>query len=289
MRRRSYGWRKQQPDHRDFRFHAPSHVAAALPSKIDLRSPKTNLSPIEPNFDQGNLGSCGPNSAALHLAMDMALAGQSPLMPSRMFIYYYTRQLMGTIKEDSGVDNRTMLKALNKYGWCDESLWSYAISKYKTKPSKAAIAQAATRKIEEYQAVEQNLVAMQSCLASGSPFIFGFTVYESFESAAVDRTGDVPMPKKSESIFGGHDVLIVGYDDATGRFTFKNSYGESWGNKGDGTIPYAYAADPDLAGDFWTIPSGIQTPVEPIQPMEDEFEIRLRINPTTKTAVQVLV
>ena len=59
---------------------------------------------------------------------------------------------------------------------------------------------------------------MKGCLASGYPFVFGFTVYESFESPEVARTGDVPMPKPNEQSGGGHAVVAVGYYDAQQKF-----------------------------------------------------------------------
>jgi C1A family cysteine protease len=64
---------------------------------------------------------------------------------------------------------------------------------------------------------------MRTCLAEGFPFVFGFTVYESFESPEVARTGIVPMPKPQEQVLGGHPVLGVGYDDSKERFIVRTS------------------------------------------------------------------
>jgi C1A family cysteine protease len=74
---------------------------------------------------------------------------------------------------------------------------------------------------------------MQGCLADGYPFVFGFTVYESFESNSVaKKSGIVPMPSSSEKVMGGHCVVAVGYDNATRTFIIRNSWGTGWGQKG---------------------------------------------------------
>jgi len=106
-----------------------------------------------------------------------------------------------------------------------------------------------------YQCLIQDLNTMQGCLASGYPFVFGFTVYASFEGAAVAKTGIVSMPGAKEKTVGGHAVMAVGYDDATREFLVRNSWGPGWGLKGYFKIPYAYLLSTKLASDFWTIRS----------------------------------
>ena len=61
---------------------------------------------------------------------------------------------------------------------------------------------------------------MKECLTAGYPFVFGFTVYEGFESDAVAKT---------------------------------NSWGPGRGLGGYFTIPYAYLTDSNLSDDFWTV------------------------------------
>jgi C1A family cysteine protease len=94
---------------------------------------------------------------------------------------------------------------------------------------------------------------MKSCLAAGFPFVFGFTVYESFESTEVEHTGVVPMPAPKEAVVGGHAVVAVGYKETDKRFIARNSWGTSWGQQGYFTIPYDYLTNSKLAGDMWTI------------------------------------
>ncbi len=255
------GWRPSPPDHRDHMYRSP--FTGALPTKVDLA--------FDPVFDQGNIGSCGPNSAVSDiifaaLRQDAAHIGT---VPSRLFVYYVTRMVQNTVNMDSGVENRAMFKALAQYGWCDESLWPYDVSKFTVKPPKNAFDQAAGRKIVQYLRVNQSLDDMRACLASGvsgvgDPFVFGFTVYESFMSDAVAKTGIVPMPSKSEETVGGHDITFVGYDDTTQMFKFKNSWGTDWGLGGFAFMPYAYATNYNLAGDFWTARlSGLPAPIPP--------------------------
>ena len=83
--------------------------------------------------------------------------------------------------------------------------------------------------------------------------MFGFSVYESFESRAVAKTGEVPLPGPGEALLGGHAVVAVGYDDPRQRFIVRNSWGTSWGMDGYFTMPYEYLLDGGLSDDFWTI------------------------------------
>jgi C1A family cysteine protease len=95
---------------------------------------------------------------------------------------------------------------------------------------------------------------MRSCLAYGFPFVFGFTVYDAFESAAVARSGVLNMPGPKEKMAGGHAVMAVGYDGGARRFVIRNSWGNDWGQKGYFTMPYDYLSpDKNLADDFWTV------------------------------------
>ena len=67
-------------------------------------------------------------------------------------------------------------------------------------------------------------------MRGGTPFVFGFTAYESLESSAVAKSGIVPMPGKDESVIGGHAVCAVGYDDSKNVFIVRNSWGIGLGN-----------------------------------------------------------
>jgi C1A family cysteine protease len=101
--------------------------------------------------------------------------------------------------------------------------------------------------------VTQDLFALKSVLATAQPIVFGFTVYESFESSAVTASGIVPMPAPSERVVGGHAVVLVGYNDAVDRFRVRNSWGTGWGQNGYFEMPYLYVTSGSLASDFWVV------------------------------------
>jgi C1A family cysteine protease len=255
-----YGWKPDLPDHRDFNYAVPHATAAALPPKVDLRpkSPKVV-------YDQGQIGSCTANAIAGAIEFDQIKQGLSEFTPSRLFIYYNERVIENTSPSvDSGAQIRDGVKSVAKSGACKETTWPYSDDNknpapcssctYAKKPSAAAFTEAAKYKIKTYQRLNSaQLSTLKGCLASGYPFIFGFTVYDSFESQQVAKTGVVQMPGASEKVVGGHAVLAVGYDDASSRFIVRNSWGPDWGMKGYFTIPYLYLTNGELADDFWTI------------------------------------
>jgi C1A family cysteine protease len=245
---RWYGWIPDLPDHRDLIFTAPFAAAAPLPNRVDLRST------CPPVYDQGALGSCTANAIAAALEFDqLKQALDDVFVPSRLFIYYNERVVEGTVNEDAGAMIRDGMKSVASQGAPHERLWPYVLSKFSTKPSAASYRDAAKHPAVLYQRLVQHLTQFKACLAAGYPFVFGFAVYESFESAAVTRTGRVPMPKPAERLIGGHAVMAVGYDVAKRNFIIRNSWGEGWGMKGYFTMPFDYLSDGNLSDDFWTV------------------------------------
>jgi C1A family cysteine protease len=244
---KGYGWKPDERDDRDLMFAAPQPVLAALPPKVDLRE---GCSPV---YDQGHLGSCTANAIGAAFQFAQQKQGLTDLMPSRLFIYYNEREMEGTVGEDSGAMIRDGIKSVNKLGTCHEDTWKYDIGRFTEKPDDVSYTEALEHQATGYRRVAPDLPQMQGCLASGRPFVFGFSVYDSFESPEVASTGEVPMPGADEQLRGGHAVLAVGYDDSTQRFLVRNSWGDQWGDGGYFTMPYEYLTNPDLAQDFWAI------------------------------------
>ncbi len=242
------GWLPDLPDQRDLLYAAPKAVMLQLPTAVDLR----NQCP--PVYDQGHLGSCTANGLAAAYQFDLKKQENPEFMPSRLFLYYNERVLINTVNSDSGAYIRDGIKTMNKEGVCPEKDWPYDISKFTKKPNVGCYKKASKSQIKSYQRLVNSSDQLKGCLAEGFPFVFGFTVYESFYSQEVAQTGIMPMPQyKLEKVLGGHCVMAVGYDDSKNAFIIRNSWGKNWGIQGYFYMPYAYITNSNLCDDFWTI------------------------------------
>ena len=249
MRIKRFGWVRDIPDQRDYRYEPPPQLARALPPKVDLRDG------FPPCYNQGELGSCTANAIAGALQFLEGKEGaRAPIMPSRLFIYYNERSLEGTIDSDSGAQIRDGIKAVAKRGFCTEQMWPYDIKKFADKPPERCYRAALRDRVSQYLRLDHAAsVPLLACLASGYPFVFGFSVYESFESPRVAATGVVSLPRLGERVLGGHAVVACGYDLKSSRFTVRNSWGGRWGADGYFTMPFEYLTNAFLSADFWTI------------------------------------
>lgn len=244
------GWRPDTPDFRDRVFSTQGVIKhfddVPLPLKVDLRRFMPRV------YNQGSLGSCTANSA---LAMCHYLASQKNTEApefSRLFTYYCTRELEGTIPVDCGASLRNTIKAINLSGGSYESDWPYKIELFAQTPPQAVFEFGQLHQALKYERL-QTLRDMRTCLAAGFPFVFGFSVYESLYSLSADDNFRLSFPSPDQSLLGGHAVTAVGYDDEAQVFIIRNSWGADWGEAGHFYMPYEYALNSNLAADFWTI------------------------------------
>lgn len=263
-----FGWIPDKPDHRDYTLsypevrtileEIPKKVSEkAMPSSVDLRP---NCSPI---VDQGQLGSCTANAAAgLYEYMENKAFGTF-LPVSRLFIYKATRDLM-RLSGDSGAEIRSTLGALALFGVPPEDYYPYDITVFDNEPSAFLYVFAGSFKALTYVRLDPQglapadvLTSIKSMLAKGIPVEFGFTVYDSFMKVGSD--GLIPFPQQNENVQGGHAVDFMGFDDSIkcpnsspGAFILRNSWGQSWADKGYGYMPYDFVLK-GVAQDFWSI------------------------------------
>jgi C1A family cysteine protease len=242
-----YGWKPSLPDHRD--LLADTTGLTPLP-EVDPRGEMPEV------YDQGQLGSCTANAVGAALEYDSMLDGVAPVTPSRLFIYYCERSIEGSLgKGDTGAFGRDGFKAAKRYGTPPETDWPYDTSKYADDPPQSAWDDAATHKLtKSYKSVPRSVNQFKSVLSNKQTIAFGFSVYDSFASADVAKTGIVPMPTQDEQQIGGHEVLAVGYLASEPNYLLvRNSWGSGWGLGGYFLMPWQYILSTDLASDFRTI------------------------------------
>jgi C1A family cysteine protease len=208
---------------------------------------------MPPVYDQRDLGSCTANAGGAAFQYDQIKQGVPNWVPSRLGLYFDEREMEGSVREDAGAQIRDCVKVLAKTGVGPETLWPYNPVKFASKPPEEYYKVATNNQALRYARIDQTQGAMEQVLALGYPVIFGFAVFESFESQHVAKTGMMPMPKKDEKGYGGHAVLCVGYDRPKQHFIIRNSWGETWGDKGYFYMPYAYLLDANYSDDLWAI------------------------------------
>jgi C1A family cysteine protease len=253
-----YTLARDVPDPRDYVYTLERRLLRApLPKRVDLRPGCPQV------FNQGGIGTCTAHAVAAAVAYERRLQGTRAMVPSRLFIYYNERMLTGQRSLRCVVRLRDAIKAVAKRGACPESHWPYRQhpTALRARPPKKAFEAARNCKIIEYHRIPGGslqpaifLRHLKQCLADGCPFLFGVTLYESFETEKVKKNGIMPIPDtRHEENKGGHAVMAVGYDDRRQAVLVRNSWGTDWGLKGYFWMPYKIITNRRLAYDFWTV------------------------------------
>lgn len=239
---KKYGWKPDIPDQRDY-YHSTN--VECTQDEVDLRDK------CPPVYNQGNLGSCTANAiAAAYEYQEIQEDEEEPFVPSRLFIYYNERDMEGTTQSDAGAAIRDGIKSIASVGVVPECDWPYDISKFTERPDDFCYKLCDFHRSVLYKRVQQDVDSLKACLSSGLPIVFGFAVYESFNTIGED--GVMPIPKDDEKMEGGHAVMAVGYTDDN-LFIVRNSWGDKWGDEGYFYMPMEYITDSKYCSDFWTV------------------------------------
>jgi C1A family cysteine protease len=236
------GGYRDRADSRDLRF-TPS--LERLPRRADLSRFCGAV------YQQYRTQSCSANALASALTLYAIQHDQQLRPPSRLFMYYNARVLTGTERTDSGTTIRTAIKAVARHGVCPERQWPFLKREITVRPPRACYRDALVPKIC-YRRIAQELDLLRAALAQGHAFIFGIQAYgQPFTEAAT--SGRLRLPRKSDTLFGGHALIATGYDTAKKTFTARNSLGVHYADDGFFAIPDAYFTDPELTYDFWVV------------------------------------
>jgi hypothetical protein len=255
MSERKFLWQPDPPSSKDWPAEPIMRAARAvvLPERVKL----TRL--IAGILNQGKLGSCGPNAVAQGLRAAMIRLGfaESPLA-SRLFLYYFARAMTGTTQVDSGVYIRNLFDVIRKIGFCPETVWPYSDDDvtYKILPGAGATRLAFDQlgSFGYYRISStggQRVADVRAAIAAEYTVVFGTQVSNKF--AEYKRfSAPLEAPKPSETILGGHALLVGGYDLVTDDFDIANSWGPEFGEDGWCKFQSSYIADP-RSSDFWIL------------------------------------
>lgn len=199
---------------------------------IDLRPQ------LPPVYSQGGLNSCTAQAVAVCVHLHET--------PSRLFIWYNTREKDRRQLVNSGTTIRGAVHSLVKQGACLETLWPYKADMFDDKPTDECYTQALLMRAELYARVGKTMAQIEGALRARLPVVFGIPITESFSKTG--RDGIVPGP--SGKPLGGHAMAIVGID-ASKRFIVRNSWGEAWGDKGHCYIQNSLIFE--QAYDLWVV------------------------------------
>ena len=272
------GWIPDPPDPRDFgpaserlrkRVRIPTLEAVEVEAPLQA---SVDLTPWFPPVDnQVPLNSCTASAAAGLLGYFERKAFGNDVVPSRMFLYKISKNLLGQTG-DRGAFLRIAMKALRAFGAVPEKYWPFDPRLLEVEPTAFEYAFAANYKAVSYfrldvggLAGEALLDKVKRTLASSFPAMFGVGLCPSFEQAG---NGRIPSPAAWERPVLLHALVAAGYDDAveitgrdpmTGRphttrgaIRVRNSWGTVWGESGYGWMPYDYIRR-GLTSDWWSL------------------------------------
>jgi C1A family cysteine protease len=245
-----YGWKPSLPDPRDIIADT-----SELPILAEVDPRQEYMTKV---YAQLQLGSCTSNAVAAAIDADCIVSGDTPKYPSRLWIYALERLAEGSsLRQDTGAYGRDGFKVARSIGVIPESEWPYSdrYPIWAQDPRKARVWNDRKQTKHPYKAVPRDVSSIKRVLSNKQTIAFGFTVFESFESEEVARTGVMPHPDMTrERVLGGHEVLMVGYLKSEPHYALcRNSWDLNWGLGGYFLMPWTIILTRSLSSDFQTI------------------------------------
>ncbi|MFP3897392.1 MAG: C1 family peptidase [Anaerolineales bacterium] len=164
--------------------------------------------------------------------------------------WIYNQRTTDNCEQDAGMSYYDGLRILEEKGAATLASFPYDPNNTCTQPSPNLHDEAQTYRIDSFRNVfagagSADMDVLKTLLADGQPIAVGVPVYDSFFAVTRD---DLVVPQRGpdETLYGGHAMLVVGYDDDIGGFKTMNSWGDDWGRDG-----YCYLSYDFMKHDAW--------------------------------------
>lgn len=248
---RGLGWVPDGPSFADFALRSSPSLAAYVPEEHSLE-------PLFPAvLDQGSAGSCVAHAVVAAeravRARDAAPSAEVPIR-NRLVIYYLARRLDNMQGFDEGTRIRNAMRAITKMGAALESAWPYKPERVKDEPPLNVLRLGFDSRNGTYRRIFatgwERVDEVKLAIASGFPVVFGTDVDENFVDGRFAAAYPLSAPVKN--IAGGHAMAIMGYRGD--HFRVRNSWGISWGDRGDFWMHSSWLAHP-MTRDLWALES----------------------------------
>lgn len=251
----NYGYQKDTPSPKDLSFSTSPLNTNTNVNEISIKQYFKDIS------NQYNVGSCVANATCDACESQVVLKNninpsQVPDL-SRLFVYYNARNLdtPPSVNTDGGSKIRFAFDSIRRYGVCKETTWTYDTNKVNTQPSFLAYKESLQNKITAFYRIDtcgdEKFQQIKNALAQNHPIVFGISITDSFRRVNSDAVIRIPS-NASDPYIGSHALCITGWSASREAFEVRNSWSDSWGNKGYCYMHKDYIVG--LSNDLW-VPS----------------------------------
>lgn len=221
-------------------------------------------------FSMEEIGITIPCAICSIIYAKLAAKDNTLFCPSRCFLLYNTFLKNGIIpiQNDENIEDtisnelllkytnqklsiRDYLKTLKQFGICDEKNYPCNVQTLFKKPNEFCYNEGRYLQFN-YKKVNNNIEHIKYLLSNDEIILCNLSIYATFMDNDTIKSGKIKMPdKKCDSHIGMIACTLVGYMEKQKHFIVRFSFGNSWGDKGYGYVPYEYAQL--LINDLWII------------------------------------
>jgi len=223
-----------------------SYILSDLPSSFDFSD---QMPPVR---SQGQQGSCASwavgyylKSYHEHLEKETVYgeAEVNDFSGAYSPAFLYNRLKIGSCDGGSYIhENLEMVRDVGIASWNDMPYTDKSCDAF---PSTKATKNAKCSKILNYQTVrihepieDREIQDMKYYLSNYNPLVIGIYIHEGFLNHTQIGGESFYKHYKGKKYYGGHAIVVVGYDDSKNAFKIINSWGKDWGNDGFLWIDY---------------------------------------------------